>query len=98
MRVRKGNVVFDLKDKNQIDAFWNSEGWKIEDEGAENSAPSNPTCEPKQQESEAKYSRSEIARMSTVDLKEVASSLGLEVTEESTGKVLKEQILEKLGL
>ena len=25
-------------------------------------------------------------------------SLGLEVTEESTGKVLKEQILEKLGL
>ena len=33
MRVRKGNVVFDLKDKNQIDAFRNSEGWKIEGEG-----------------------------------------------------------------
>mgnify|MGYP004647608353 FL=1 len=98
MRVRKGNVVFDLKDKNQIDAFRNSEGWKIEGEGAVNSAPSNPTCEPEQQENKTQYSRSEIARMSTADLKEVAISLGLEVTEESTGKVLKEQILEKLGL
>lgn len=98
MRFRKGNVVFNLKDKNQIDAFRNSKGWKIEGEGAENSATSNPTCEPEQQENKTQYSRSEIARMSTADLKEVASSLGLEVTEESTGKVLKEQILEKLGL
>ena len=44
------------------------------------------------------YQRSEITRMSTSDLKEVAKTLGLEVTEESTGKVLKEQIIEKLGL
>lgn len=36
--------------------------------------------------------------MNTADLKELGKSLGLEVTEESTGKVLKEQILEKLGL
>jgi hypothetical protein len=53
--------------------------------------------EPSKKENK-QYSRSEIARMSTADLKEVASSLGLEVTEESTGKVLKEQILEKLAL
>lgn len=44
------------------------------------------------------YQKSEITRMSTADLKEVAKSLGLEVTEESTGKMLKEQIIEKLGL
>lgn len=44
------------------------------------------------------YQRSEITRMSTADLKGVATSLGLEVTEESTGKMLKEQIIEKLGL
>lgn len=44
------------------------------------------------------YQRSEIARMNTADLKELGKSLGLEVTEKSTGKVLKEQILEKLGL
>ena len=36
--------------------------------------------------------------MSTADLKEVAKSLGLEVTEESTGKALKEEIIAKLGL
>lgn len=50
------------------------------------------------EEDQKKYSRSEITRMSTADLKELAKSLGMEVTEESTGKVLKEQILEKLGL
>lgn len=44
------------------------------------------------------YQKSEITRMSTSDLKEVAKTLGLEVTEESTGKMLKEQIIEKLGL
>lgn len=56
-----------------------------------------PAVEPSKKENK-QYSRSEIARMSTADLKEVAISLGLEVTEESTGKILKEQIIEKLGL
>ena len=52
----------------------------------------------KENENQKLYQRSEITRMSTADLKEVAKSLGLEVTEESTGKILKEQIIEKLGL
>ena len=59
--------------------------------------PDQPAMEPPKDENK-QYSRSDITRMSTSDLKAVASSLGLEVTEESTGKVLKEQILEKLGL
>ena len=100
MRVRKGNVSFDLKDKNQIDAFRNSDGWTFEDEGISNDAPSekpfmNPPVEP---DEEPKYSRSEIMRMSTADLKTVATSIGIEVTDESTGKALKEEILAKLGL
>ena len=49
-------------------------------------------------ENEKKYSRSEITRMSTADLKTTAKSIGLEVTDESTGKALKEAILKKLGL
>nr|DAE38056.1 MAG TPA: hypothetical protein [Bacteriophage sp.] len=56
-----------------------------------------PTVEPPKEENK-QYSRSEITRMSTADLKEVASSLGWEVTEESTGKALKEEIIAKLGL
>lgn len=45
-----------------------------------------------------KYNRSEIWRTNTADLKKIATSIGIEVTEESTGKALKEQICEKLGL
>ena len=58
----------------------------------------NPEDIENKEEGQKKYSRSEITRMSTADLKELAKSLGMEVTEESTGKMLKEQILEKLGL
>ena len=54
------------------------------------------TSEPKTEQKQ--YQRSEITRMSTADLKAVAASIGSEVTEESTGKMLKEQIIEKLGL
>ena len=67
---------------------------------AEVTAPESTAtiAEPKPDENACQYQRSEIARMNTADLKELGKSLGLEVTEESTGKVLKEQILEKLGL
>lgn len=58
----------------------------------------NPVETENKEEDQRKYSRSEITRMNTANLKELAKSLGMEVTEESTGKVLKEQILEKLGL
>lgn len=52
----------------------------------------NPDEEVKQ------YSKSEISRMSTADLKELAPTIGIEVTEESTGAKLKEEIIAKLGL
>ena len=44
------------------------------------------------------YSKSDISRMSTADLKTLAPTLGIEVTEESTGAKLKEEIIAKLGL
>ena len=44
------------------------------------------------------YFRSDISRMAVADLKELAPKLGIEVTEESTGAKLKEQIIEKLAL
>ena len=52
--------------------------------------PEQPVEETPKEENK-QYSR-------TADLKELGKSLGLEVTEESTGKMLKEQIIEKLGL
>ena len=53
-------------------------------------------CE--EQKQEKQYTKSDISRMSTADLKTLAPTLGIEVTEESTGAKLKEEIIEKLGL
>ena len=44
------------------------------------------------------YSKSEIQRMSTENLKTLAPTLGIDVTEESTGAKLKEEIIARLGL
>lgn len=60
--------------------------------------PTDNPVETENKEDQRKYSRSEITRMSAADLKKLAKNLGIEVTEKSTGKALKEQILEKLGL
>ena len=54
--------------------------------------------EPEEQKQEKQYTKSEISRMSTADLKALAPTLGIEVTEESTGAKLKKEIVEKLGL
>ncbi len=85
--------------------LFKKEGYREKAAGVKPVAPVLPVVEMEETEShdnvkenEMQYQRSEITRMSTADLKEVAKSLGLEVTEESTGKILKEQIIEKLGL
>lgn len=54
--------------------------------------------EPEEQKQGKQYTKSEISRMSTADLKTLAPTLGIEVTEESTGAKLKEEIVAKLGL
>ena len=51
-----------------------------------------------QEEAGKQFSKSEITRMSTADLKALAPTLGIEVAEESTGAKLKEEIIAKLGL
>ena len=54
--------------------------------------------EQKEQKHEKQYTKSDISRMSTSDLKTLAPTLGIEVTEESTGAKLKEEIIAKLDL
>ena len=51
-----------------------------------------------EQKQEKQYTKSDITHMSTADLKTLAPTLGIEVTEESTGAKLKEEIIAKLGL
>ena len=44
------------------------------------------------------FTRTEISRMPVDELKAYAPTIGIEVTEESTGAKLKEQIIAQLGL
>lgn len=95
--IKKGNVEMAVKDKNQLAAFLNN-GWekvesveKIPEVPAENESEISEV--PTKQ-----YSKSDISRMNTADLKTLAPTLGIEVTEESTGAKLKEEIIAKLGL
>ena len=87
IKLKRGNLSMEVCTDVQASAFIRH-GWVAEDD--------NTKQTPKKEEKQ--YSRSEISRMSTADLKTLAPILGIEVTEESTGAKLKEEIIEKLGL
>ena len=87
IKLKRGNLSMEVSTDVQASAFIRH-GWVVEDDST--------TQTPKKEEKQ--YSRSEISRMSTADLKELAPTLGIEVTEESTGAKLKEEIIAKLGL
>ena len=56
------------------------------------------TSDHKPASEEVNYKKSDITRMNVEGLKALALELGIEVTEESTGAKLKEEIIAKLGL
>ena len=87
IKLKRGNLSMEVCTDVQASAFIRH-GWVVED--------GNTTHTAKKEEKQ--YSRSEISRMSTADLKTLAPTLGIEVTEESTGAKLKEEIIAKLGL
>ena len=87
IKLKRGNLSMEVCTDVQASAFIRH-GWVVED---------GNTAQTVKKE-EKQYSRSEISRMSTADLKALAPTLGIEVTEESTGAKLKEEIIAKLGL
>ena len=106
--VVKDGVKMAVQDANQLDAFLNN-GWAMigsELSQVANKANAEVTERAAKETSgtvtteysEKKYTKSEIQRMSTADLKALAPNLGIEVTEESTGAKLKEEIIAKLDL
>jgi len=54
--------------------------------------------EEKTDKAETKYTKTEINRKSTSELREIAKGLGIENSELSTGSELKKMLIEKLGL
>lgn len=83
----RGSLTMEVSTDVQASAFIRN-GWSLTDK--------NTTKVDVKEEK--KYSKSDISRMSTAALKTLASTLGIEVTEESTGAKLKEEIIAKLGL
>ena len=87
-KVTRDGVTMEARNKNQLAAFLNN-GWKEAGEGKE--AVSQP-------ESKPEYKKSDIARMNVEDLRKLATELGIEGAGESTGDVLKAEIIKRLGL
>lgn len=86
IRLKKDDLTMEVGTDVQASAFIRN-GWSVVKKEFE-----NPTV------SEKQYSKSEIQRMSTAELKTLAPTLGIDVTEESTGAKLKEEIIAKLGM
>ena len=94
VRLMKGSVIMDVNE--DIASVFKENGYV---EVAEKSAVSQPAMEEKTEDVKSTdYTKSDILRMKTEDLKVLAVQLGFEVTEESTGKALKEEIVSKLAL
>ena len=69
----------------------------VGDKPVDNKKKSDEVVEEKST-SEDKFTKSEITRMSTADLKEVAKLNGIENAEDMTGAKLKEVLIEKFEL
>lgn len=96
--VVKNGIRMAARDGNQLAAFLNN-GWKIAEEKKSTiTASQNVETTITEENPDKEYTKSEISRMKTDDLKALAPTLGIEVTEESTGAKLKEEIIAKLGL
>lgn len=103
--VIKDSIKMAVRDRNQLAAFLNN-GWILDgpsDDATKNfeetnAGSSEEAVQDDSEVSDKQYSKSEIQHMSTADLKALAAEIGIEVTEESTGKALKEEIIAKLGL
>ena len=98
----KNGIRFSVRDANHLTAFLNN-GWVVDDSAQEaekdsDEAKADNTEDTDTDNTTKQYSKSKISRMSTADLKTLAPTLGIEVTEESTGAKLKEEIIAKLGL
>lgn len=87
-KLEKEGKIMEVRTELQASVFL-SNGWKLikqENEVKE------------QKEENVNYKKSDIALMKVSDLKVLATKIGIEVTEESTGAKLKEEIIAKLGL
>ena len=99
--IEKNGVVMAARDNHQLAAFLNN-GWKImeerhEDDKQKESIPLSDddiAFEERQQS----YTKSDINRMKTEDLQNLAFNIGLKNAYDMTGAELKKVLIEHFGL
>ena len=91
-RVKVGGVWFDAG--VEVD---NSASTSVNTETPENNPPQDNTETP-ENDDKPTYTRSQIQAMNVATLQELATQLGIEFDEDTTGKELKTRIAENLGI
>ena len=92
IKLEKNGRTMEARTEVQASAFINN-GWKkVEDVNSSTKELVNGN------EEKVEYKKSDISRMNKEALKELATKLGVEFTNETTGDKLKEEIIAKLGL
>jgi hypothetical protein len=93
IKLVKGNITMTVRDKNQAAAFL-SNGWKKASEPESVIAP----IEQEIHAEEVNYTKTDINRLSTAELKELATNEGIEGAEDKTGGELKKELIEHFNL
>ena len=86
-------MIFDYLVKHNGEYYEPGEDVPIEDAEAVEEEPL-----PFTEDDEKIYTKSEISRMSTAELQDLADSLGFENAKETSGSKLKEKLIEYYGL
>jgi hypothetical protein len=92
-----------VRDKNQAAAFLNN-GWEIASEDDSQKVESKSTDDfskhmnPPEEVSEVKYTKTDIYRLSTAELKELATAENISDVENKTGGELKKELVEHFNL
>jgi hypothetical protein len=85
-----------VRDEHQLAAFLNN-GWvKCDEEEEKTDFPQH--MDPPEEPKEASYTKTDINRLSTAELKDLATKEGLSDVENKSGADLKKELIEHYGL
>lgn len=91
-------MIFDYLVKHNGEYYEPGEDVPIEDTNEQSGEAVEEEPLPFTEDVEKIYTKSEISRMSTAELQDLADSLGFENAKETSGSKLKEKLIEYYGL
>lgn len=96
IKLKNGERTMEARTELQASAFINS-GWERVDAVEREKGISDESVE-EPENCKKKYTKTEISRMKTENLRALAAEVGITVTEEATGAELKDALIEHFGL